>query len=79
VLSTPQLAAPEPVEAAYREVVVAPVTVLACLNQQVTGREQQLARQFGAHPDAVIVGSLPGLGVVLGARVLAEFGDDPTR
>jgi len=39
VLSTPQLAAPEPVEAAYREVVVALVTVLACLNQQVTGRE----------------------------------------
>lgn len=24
-------------------------------------------------------GSLPGLGVVLGARVLAEFGDDPKR
>jgi hypothetical protein len=25
------------------------------------------------------VRSLPGLGVVLGARVVAEFGDDPTR
>jgi hypothetical protein len=31
------------------------------------------------HPDAAIVRSQPGLGVVLGARVLAEFGDDPHR
>ncbi|MGW1871586.1 transposase [Streptomyces mauvecolor] len=31
------------------------------------------------HPAADIVLSQPGLGVVLGARVLAEFGDDPTR
>ena len=31
------------------------------------------------HPDADIYLSLPGLGVVLGARVLGEFGDDPDR
>ena len=31
------------------------------------------------HPDAKIVRSLPGLGTILGARVLAEFGDDPNR
>ena len=30
-------------------------------------------------PDAEIYLSQPGLGVVLGARVLAEFGDDKTR
>jgi hypothetical protein len=29
---------------------------------------------FGQHPDAEIYLSQPGLGVVLGARVLAEFG-----
>ena len=34
---------------------------------------------FGRHPDAEIYRSQPGLGAVLGARVLAEFGDDPTR
>ena len=34
---------------------------------------------FGRHPDAEIYLSQPGLGTVLGARVLAEFGDDPTR
>ena len=34
---------------------------------------------FGRHPDAEIYLSQPGLGAVLGARVLAEFGDDPIR
>jgi hypothetical protein len=33
----------------------------------------------GQHPDAEIIGSQPGLGAILGARVLAEFGDDPHR
>jgi transposase len=34
---------------------------------------------FGKHPDAEIYRSQPGLGQILGARVLAEFGDDPDR
>jgi hypothetical protein len=34
---------------------------------------------FGRHPDAEVILSQPGLGAVLGARVLAEFGDDPHR
>jgi transposase len=75
-LAAPQLAAPGPVQAAYREVVVALVAMLGCLNQQITGLEQQLAARFGAHPDAGIMCSLPGLETVLGARVLGEFGDD---
>jgi transposase len=78
-LAVPQLAAPEPVEAAYREVVGALVALLRCLNQQVAALEQQLSARFAAHPDAVILRSQPGLGVVLGARVLGEFGDDPAR
>ena len=32
-----------------------------------------------SHPDAEILRSLPGLGIVLGARLLAEFGDSPNR
>jgi transposase len=78
-LAASQLAAPEPVVAAYREVVAALVAMLRRCNEQVAALEQQLADRFGAHPDAVIVRSLPGLGVVLEARVLAEFGDDPER
>jgi Transposase IS116/IS110/IS902 family len=33
----------------------------------------------GRHPDAEIIGSRPGLGAILGARLLAEFGDDHER
>jgi hypothetical protein len=33
----------------------------------------------GRHPDAEIYRSQPGLGDLLGARVLGEFGDDPDR
>ena len=31
------------------------------------------------HPDAAIYLSQPGIGEVLGSRVLGEFGDDPDR
>ncbi|MFD8996547.1 IS110 family RNA-guided transposase [Streptomyces abikoensis] len=34
---------------------------------------------FPQHPDAEIVLSFPGLGIQLGARILAEIGDDRTR
>ncbi len=34
---------------------------------------------FDTHPLAPVLRSAPGLGLVLGARVLAEVGDDPTR
>lgn len=78
-LAASQLAAPGPVAAAYREVVDALVAVLGCLNQQVAALEQQLAARFADHRDAAIIRSQPGLGVVLGARVLGKFGDDPDR
>ena len=39
----------------------------------------QLVDRFEVHPDAEIVCSQPGLGTILGARVLGEFGDDPNR
>jgi transposase len=78
-LAAPQLAAPAPVVAAYQGVVGALVAMLRCCNEQVATLEEQLTARFGAHPDATIVRSQPGLGVVLGARVLGEFGDDPDR
>ena len=63
----------------YRQVVGALIAALGNLNRQVAALGGQLAARFAAHPDAEIVRSQPGLGVVLGARVLAEFGDDPHR
>jgi transposase len=41
--------------------------------------EQRIDEVFTAHPDAKIVTSVPGLGVQLGARLLAEIGDDRRR
>jgi transposase len=41
--------------------------------------EEQVDAHFGKHPHAEVYVSQPGLGVVLSARVLAEFGDDMTR
>ena len=55
------------------------VAVIATLNEQIARLEAELADAFGRHPDAEILRSLPGLGDILGARVLAEFGDAPDR
>jgi hypothetical protein len=53
--------------------------VLGSLNAQIAALESALAEHFDRHPDAEILRSLAGLGSVLGARVLGEFGDDPNR
>lgn len=55
------------------------VAVLTTMVAQVAALEGEVERCFGQHPDAEIITSQPGLGVVLGARVLAEFGDDKDR
>jgi hypothetical protein len=57
----------------------AQVAILTTLNVEIKTMEKQVAEHFGKHPAAEVYLSQPGLGVILGARVLAEFGDDPTR
>jgi len=59
--------------------VVALVEVINEIVTQIRRLETELADRFEKHPDAKIIRSLPGLGTILGARVLAEFGDDPNR
>ena len=78
-LRTEQLAAPATVTAAFAATTRATVGIIGELNHQITDLETQLATHFETHPDADIYLSLPGLGVILGARVLGEFGDDPNR
>jgi transposase len=78
-LRTEQLAAPASVTAAFGATTRAAVGIIAELNRQIADLEHELATHFEAHPDADIYRSLPGLGVILGARVLGEFGDDPNR
>jgi transposase len=74
-----QLAQPSVLAAAYAVAVRALIAVITTLNEQVKVLEQQVRDHFGRHPDAEIILSQPGMGQVLGARVLAEFGDDPRR
>ncbi|WP_259405916.1 IS110 family transposase [Microbispora sp. H10830] len=78
-LRTEQLSQPEVVTAAYAASVRALIAVLTALNEQVTALHKEVEAHFGRHPAAEIICSQPGLGPILGARVLAEFGDDPYR
>jgi transposase len=78
-LRAPALRLPAPVERAHAAIVASQVRVLSALVGDITGLQEVVAEGFGRHPDAEIYASQPGLGVILGARVLAEFGDDPDR
>src|SRR6266700_3014737 len=74
-----QLGQPPAVTTAYAATVRALISVITTLNEQVKVLEEQVRAHFGRHPDAEIYLSQPGIGPVLGARVLGEFGDDPGR
>ena len=78
-LRSDQLEQPPLVAQAFGATVTALVAVLSASIAAVTKLEEQLADSFGQHPAADVIRSQPGLGIVLGARVLAEFGDDPHR
>jgi transposase len=78
-LRAEQLPQPKTVVAAYAATVRAAVAVIGTLNAQIQALAAQVDANFGEHPDAEIYRSQPGLGGVLGARVLGEFGDDPGR
>lgn len=79
LLRKPRLEAPAAVETAFGATTRSAVAVIRELNKQITVLETELANHFEQHPDTDIYLSMPGLGVVLGARVLGEFGDDPER
>ncbi|HYS33239.1 MAG TPA: IS110 family transposase [Streptosporangiaceae bacterium] len=74
-----QLGRPPTVTAAYAVTVRSLIAVITTLNEQVKELQGQVEQHFGRHPDAEIYRSQPGMGAVLGARVLGEFGDDPHR
>ena len=74
-LRSAQLTQPAELAGAY----AATVALIAAINTQITALGKQVEAHFGRHPDAEIYRSQPGLGDLLGARVLGEFGDDPDR
>jgi Transposase/Transposase IS116/IS110/IS902 family len=78
-LRAEQLQAPAVVATAMGASVTATVAVIAEMNTQIARLAGELEASFEQHPDAAVVRSLPGLGIILGARVLGEFGDEPNR
>ncbi|MGF6884321.1 transposase [Nocardia sp. GAS34] len=78
-LATAQLGQPAVVTSAYAASVRASAAILTTLNEQIKLMETEVKQCFGRHPDAEIYLSLPGMGPITGARVLAEFGDAPRR
>ena len=78
-LSSEQLTARPGVIPAYTASASALLAVLTTMATQTEVLAGQVEQGFGQHPDAEIYRSQPGLGLILSARVLAEFGDDPGR
>jgi transposase len=78
-LRGPQLGQPPAITAAYAVTVRSLIAVITVLNEQVKALQGQVEADFGRHPDAEIYRSQPGMGAILGARVLAESGDAPHR
>jgi transposase len=78
-LREPHLELPAPLSFAYGATVKATVGQLRQVLAETAELELELSQAFEAHDAAAILRSLPGLGQVLGARILGEFGDDPTR
>jgi transposase len=78
-LHSEQLTAPAALSSAMGASVAASVAVIATIVTQTRSLAEELEAGFEQHPDAEVVRSLPGLGTILGARVLGEFGDEPNR
>jgi transposase len=79
IFRTEQLRQPPSVQAAYAAIVTVQVRLLVALNAQIGELGEVVDTHFGRHRDAERYLSHPGLGVVLAARILGEFGDDPKR
>ena len=78
-LRKPQLEQPTPISGAMGVQVASLARIASAVNTEIANLTAELTAGFKEHPDAEIYLSQPGLGVVLGARVLGEFGDDPNR
>jgi transposase len=78
-LRAEQFRHPELVEQAMGQAAAAHLRALDTAVANIAELEHALTEAFAQHPDAAILTSFPGLGTVLGARILGEIGDDRTR
>ena len=70
---------PTPVEHALGVAALGLIEVITVMSEAITALKAELATMFDQHAQAPIITSFPGLGPILGARVLGELGDDPHR
>ena len=73
------LETPKIIAEAYGATARSALRLIDAFTTEISALEEVLSDHFEQHRDAKIVRSLAGLGTVLGARVLGEFGDDRTR
>jgi transposase len=78
-LRRPHLQHPGLVEQAMGEQALALLAVLDAECSNVDRLGEAVTQAFQQHPDHAVITSFPGLGDTLGARVLAEIGDDRDR
>jgi Transposase IS116/IS110/IS902 family len=78
-LRAESLEAPAAITEADAVIARSALHLIETFGAEIAALEVALSEHFEQHPDAKVVHSLPGLGTVLGARVLGEFGDDRTR
>jgi hypothetical protein len=79
MLRAEQLRQPPVIQSAYAAIVTSQVAIIEALNIQIDQLGAVVGAHFGRHRDAEIYASQPGLGAILAARVLGEFGDDQNR
>jgi transposase len=79
ILGADELRQPPVIQSAYAAIVTSEVAIIEALNTQIDQLGAVVEAHFGQHPDTEIYASQPGLGMILAARVLGEFGDDPHR
>ncbi|TCJ31468.1 IS110 family transposase [Parafrankia sp. BMG5.11] len=78
-LRAPALRQPGGVEEAFGRQALALLGILDAACRAADDLADATREAFAAHPDHQVITSFPGLGDLLGARVLAEIGDDRTR
>lgn len=79
ILRCEHLDTPPEVVAAFGATTTAAVAIITTISDQIGELADTLEDSFRKHPDAAIYLSLPGIGDVVSARMLGEFGDDPNR
>lgn len=73
----PALQQNEPVETALGIVVTGLLSIVDAIRDAVELLKRALTPELAEHPLAPILQSVPGIGAVLAARILAEIGGDP--